>query len=53
MDICARDIHNNTIKLFDNGMLASVIDSVTHKLMVSDTRIRSFIPPQVHKMTPK
>ena len=31
----------------------SVVDSVTHKVMISDTTLRSFIPPQVCKMTPK
>ena len=41
------------IKTSDNGGLASVVDSVTHKVLISDTTLRSFIPPQVCKITPK
>ena len=26
---------------------------MTHKLLISDTELRSFTPPQVRKMTPK
>ena len=53
LEIFVRDIHNYTIKPFDNGRLASVIDSMTQKLLISDTELRSFIPPQVCKTTPK
>ena len=53
MAISVRDLHNDMIKPFDNGGLASVADSVTHKLMINDTKFRSFIPPKVCEMTPK
>ena len=33
--------------------MVSVVDPVTQKLMISDTTLRSFIPPQVRKMTNK
>ena len=41
------------IKPFDNGGLYIVVYSVTHKILMSDTTSRSFIPPQAHKMIPK
>ena len=41
------------IKPFNNGGLASLVDYVTHKVLISDTKLRSFIPPQVQKITPK
>ena len=47
------DLHNDTIKPFENGGLASVVYSMTHKLLIGDTTLSSFIPPQVQKMTPK
>ena len=53
MDISVRDIHNDMIKSSENGVLDSVVDSVTHKFLIIDTTLRSFIPPQVWKMTPK
>ena len=53
MDISVRNIHNDMIKPSDNGGLESVVDSVTHKLLIIDTTIGSFIPPQVWKMTPR
>ena len=53
MDIYVRDLQNDMIKPFDNGGLESLVDSVTHKVLISDTTLRSFIPPQVRKMTPK
>ena len=31
MDISVRDLHNDTIKTFENDGLASVADSVTQK----------------------
>ena len=53
MEIYVRVIHNDTIKPFENGGLAIIVDSVIHKVLIIDTKLRSFIPPQVHKMTPK
>ena len=34
-------------------MLDGVVDSVTQKVLISDTTLRSFITPKVHKMTPR
>ena len=53
MDISVRDLHNDTIKQFDNCGLPIVVDSVTQKVLIIDTTLRLFIPPQVLKMTPK
>ena len=53
MEIYVRYLHNDMIKLFDNGGLASVFYSMTHKVLIIDTTLRSFIPPQLRKMTPK
>ena len=53
MYIYVRDIHNDTIKPFENGGLARIVYSRTHKVLISDTTLRLFIPPQVRKMTPK
>ena len=53
MEIYVRDIQNDMIKPPDNGGLVSVVDSATHKVLISDTTLRLFIPPQVRKMTPK
>ena len=53
MDIYVRDIHNDMIKPFKNGGLASVVDYLTQKVPISDITLKSFIPPQVCKMTPK
>ena len=53
MEISVRDLHNDKIKPFENGGLTSIVDSMTHKVMISDTTLKSFIPPQVRKMTPK
>ena len=36
-----------------NVGLESVVDSVTYKLLIIDTTLRSFIPPKVRKMTPR
>ena len=52
MDIYVRGIQNHMIKPSDNGGLESVVDSVKHKVLISDTSLRLFIPPQVWKMTP-
>ena len=53
MEIYVRDLHNDMIKPFDNGGLANLVDSMTHKVLISDTILRSFIQPQVWKSTPK
>ena len=39
------------IKLYENCWLDNVVYSVTHKFLISDTTLRSFIPPQVRKIT--
>ena len=41
------------IKLYDNSGLESVVDSVTNKLLISDTILRLFIPPQFWKKNPR
>ena len=41
------------IKTSYNGESESVADSVTQKVLISDTPLRSFIPPKVSEMTPK
>ena len=41
------------MKPYYNGELESVVDYVTQKVLISDTILRSFMPPQVRKMTPK
>ena len=33
--------------------MASIVDSVTHIVLIIDTTLRLFIPSQVRKMTPK
>ena len=53
MEITLRNLQNNMIKSSMNGVLESVVDSVTHKLMICDKTLRLFIPTQVRKMTPK
>ena len=53
MDISVRDLQDDMIKLFDNDGLASVVDYVTHKVLISDTTLKSNIPPKFCKMTPK
>ena len=53
MEFYVRDLHNDKIKLSYNGGVVSVFDSVTHKVLISDTILRLFITPQVRKMTPK
>ena len=40
MDISIRDIHNDMIKPYDNAWLVNVFDSVTQKLLISDTTLR-------------
>ena len=39
MEISVRDLHNDTIKFFENGGLAIKIYSVTHKVLISDTTL--------------
>ena len=41
------------MKPYVNDGLASVVDYVIQKLLINHTTLRSFIPPQVRKMTPK
>ena len=54
MDISVGDLHNDTIKQFNNYGLEKVVDSVTQEVLISDTKLISFIPPpQVRKMNPK
>ena len=53
MKISFRDLRNDMIKPSKNGGLASVVDSVINKVLISDTTLRSFIPPTVRKITPK
>ena len=50
-DISGWDLRNDMIKPYVNGGLASLVDSVTLKLLLSDTTLRSFIPPQFQEMT--
>ena len=47
MDISIRDIHNAIIKPSENGGLESVVDSATQKVLISDTRLRLFIPQKM------
>ena len=37
MEISVRDLHNDTIKVIENGGLESLIDYVTHRVLISDT----------------
>ena len=53
MVISASYLHNDMIKEYDSGRLDSVFDSVTQKILISDTTLRSLIPPQVCKTTPR
>ena len=53
MDISVRYLHNDMIKQFDNGGLAIIVGYVTHKVLISDTTLRSFISPKIRNMTPK
>ena len=51
MDISVRHLQNDTIKPSDNGGLESGVDWVTHKFLIRYKTERSFIPPQISKMT--
>ena len=53
MNVSVRYIHSDIIKPSENGGLESEVDSATHKFLISDTALRSFIPPQLRKMTHK
>ena len=53
MKVSVRDIHNDMIKPFKNDLLDSIVNSMTQKVLISDTTLRLFIPPQFRKMTPK
>ena len=53
MNVSVRYIHSDIIKPSENGGLESEVDSATHKFLISDTALRSFIPPKVRKMTPR
>ena len=53
MDLSVRNLHTDMIKPAYNGGFSSVVDSVTHIVLISDTTLRSFVSPQVLKMTPK
>ena len=44
MEISVRYLHNNMIKPSKNGGLESVVDFVTHNLLIRDTTLRLFIP---------
>ena len=41
------------IKSSYNGGLSSVVDLVKQKVLISNKILRTFIPPQVHKITPR
>ena len=53
MDISVKDLHNDMKKPSGIGGLDTLIDYVTQKLLIIDTTLKSFIPPQVCKMTHK
>ena len=40
LEICVRDLHNYMITPSENGGLESVVDYMTHKLIISDTALR-------------
>ena len=52
-DIYFRDIPNGTIKPSNNSDMESEVDSVTEKVLISDTTSTLFIQAEVRKMTPK
>ena len=52
MELYVSYLHSDMIKQYDNGGLESVVDSVTQKYLINYTTLRSFIPPQVRKITP-
>ena len=52
-EISVRDLHNDMIKLYENCGLDCVFHSVKQKVLISDTTLRLFIPPQVCKTIPR
>ena len=53
MQISIGYLQNDMIKTSDNGGLGSVVDSVKKEVIVSDTTLRSFIPPPFCKINPR
>ena len=53
MDMSVRYLQNDVITPSDKYGLDIVIGSVAQKVLISDTTLRSFVSPQVLKMTPK
>ena len=53
MVIFVRDLKDDMVKQSGNGGLQSVVYSMTHKVLISDTKLRSFVPSQVSKMIPR
>ena len=49
LEISVMDLHNDMTKQSDNGGFPSIVDSVTQKVLIIDTPLRSFIPLQVLK----
>ena len=45
MDIYVKYLHKSMIKPSENGGSVSVVDSVTHKFLISDKTSRLFITP--------
>ena len=53
MEILVRYLHNDMIKPYDDFGLYSVFGSVENEVLIIDTTLRSFIPTQVHNITPR
>ena len=53
MNISVRDIQKDKIKQLGKGELEIVVDYVTHKVLIMNTSLSSFTPPQVCKITHK
>ena len=49
MEIYVNDIHTDMIKQYKNGRLEIVVYSLIHKVLIIDTTLGSFIPPQIIK----
>ena len=52
MDISVRYLHNDIIKPYENGGLESVVDSVTQKVLISDTTLRFLYPHNFVQLIP-
>ena len=52
-EISVWDQYNDIIKPSRNGGLESVVDSVIHKILISNTKLMSFIRTKSRKRTPK